>query len=333
MQSGKDVNRDIGDEIQDTNRETEGMKKAGSQISSSKFPHGVALTFGVFDGVHIAHQIVIGKVVDKAKALGVDGVLISFDPHPAFSISGSAPPALTTVTKKIELVKALGIDRVIMEDFNERFSQLSPEEFVRDVLIDRFHVQEVVVGYDCAFGKNRAGDKLLLKKLGEKYGFAVDAVGPYRLDGDIVSSTRIRAAILRANLDLAGRLLGRPYSVSGLVVPGKGIGRKVGYATANLQLQNQVLPPLGVYAVQVDLDDNHFDGILNMGSQPTFGLNDFQVEVHLLDFDGDLYGKSVEVAFVEKIRDEKAFSGLEELANQIKKDEVVARRILSSMSS
>ena len=333
MQSGKDANRDISDETKDTNRETKDMKKAGSQISSFKFPHGVALTFGVFDGVHIAHQVVIGQVVERAKALGIDSVLISFDPHPAFSISGSAPPALTTVTKKIELVKALGINRVIVEDFNERFSQLSPEEFARDVLIDRFHAQEVVVGYDCAFGKDRAGDKLLLKKLGEKYGFAVDAVEPYKLDGDIVSSTRIRAAISRAKLNLASRLLGRLYSVSGLVVPGKGIGHKIGYATANLQLQNQVLPPLGVYAVQVDVDGKQFDGILNMGSQPTFGPNDFQVEAHLMDFDGNLYGKSIEVTFVKKIRDEKAFNGIEELANQIKKDEVIARRILRAMNS
>jgi len=290
----------------------------------------VILTFGVFDGVHIAHQIVIGRVVDQASALGIDAVVISFDPHPALSISGKAPPVLTTAARKIELMKSLGVDRIVAEDFNERFSRLSPEEFVRDILIGRFHAREVVVGHDCAFGKDRAGDKWVLKKLGEEYGFAVDAVEPYRLNGDIVSSTRIRAAITRGDLDLTRRLLGRLHSVSGPVVPGKGLGRKIGYATANLELQNQALPPFGVYAVQAHVRENQFCGILNMGSQPTFGRNDFQIEVHLLDFQGDLYGQSVEVFFVKKIRNERAFASLRELADQIRQDEVVAREVFNA---
>jgi len=310
--------------------ETKCAKENMPRVSNTESPHGVILTFGVFDGVHIAHQLVIGQVVSRAKAIGVEGVVISFDPHPALSISGSAPPALTTAARKIELLKTLGIDRVILEDFNERFARLSPEEFVRDILVDRFHAQEIVVGYDCAFGKDRAGDKQLLKKLGTQYGFTVDVVEPYKLDGDIVSSTRIRAAISRADLDLVRLLLGRLYSVSGVVVPGKGIGHKMGYATANLQLEDQALPSDGVYAVQAKVAGRQLGGILNMGSQPTLGENDFRVEVHLLDFTGDLYGQNIEIFFVKKTRKETTFAGLKELSDQIRKDEAMARTILSA---
>ena len=315
MQSGKSAKNDMKYETRD---------------ESSEASQGIVLAFGVFDGVHVAHQIVIRCVVNRAKALGVQGVVISFDPHPAFSITGEAPLALSTVAQKIELLKTMGVHRVVVEDFNEQFSRLSPEEFVRDVLVGRFHASEIVAGYDCAFGKNRAGDRWLLKKLGEKYGFAVDIVEPYKLEGDIVSSTRIRTAILQGDLELVRKLLGRPYSVSGPVVQGKGIGRKLGYATANLQLKNQALPPFGVYAVQVKVNGRQFHGLLNMGKQPTFGGSEFRVEVHLLDFAETLYGQSIEALFVEKIRDEEVFASCEGLAAQIRQDEIAARGILNA---
>ncbi len=302
----------------------------GSSPSLESVTRGVVLTFGVFDGVHVAHQIVIRRVVNRARALGTDSVVISFDPHPTLAISGEAPPVLTTANKKMELLKMMGVNRVIVEDFNEQFSRLSPEDFVRDILVSRFHALEIVVGYDCAFGKDRTGDKLLLRELGEKYGFAVDVVEPYRLNGDIVSSTRIRTAISDGDLGLAHKLLGRLYSVSGPVVQGKGIGRKIGHATANLKVQEQALPPPGVYAIKVQMCGQQFDGVLNMGIQPTFGENEFRVEVHLLDFEGTLYGQDMEVLFVGKIRDERTFINLEELADQIRKDESVARKLLNA---
>jgi len=343
MQSGKSVNEDIRHKAQDSRLKTQDSRPK-TQDSKSKedaaclescvlshgSTHGVVLTFGVFDGVHIAHRLVISRVVARARALNTEGVVISFDPHPAVSISGEAPPALTSMEKKIELLEMLGIDRVIVEDFNKRFSQLSPEEFVRDILVGKFNAQEVVVGYDCAFGKDRVGDRWLLKELGEKCGFVVDVVEPYKLNGKVVSSTRIRADILQADLEQARKLLGRYYSISGLVVPGKGIGHKIGHATANLQVQKQVLPPPGVYAVKVSIDREQFYGILNMGTQPTFGENQFRIEVHLLDFEGILYRKDVEVFFVSKIRDEKVFASPKELAEQIKKDGGVARQILDA---
>jgi len=322
MQSCKSVNEDI--------IKREDAAGCESCILTHESTDGVVLTFGVFDGVHIAHRIVISRVVARAKALNTEGVVISFDPHPAVSISGEAPPALTSMEKKTELLENLGIDRVVVEDFSEQFSQLSPEEFARDILVGKFNAREVVVGYDCAFGKDRAGDRWLLKELGEKCGFVVHVVEPYRLNGQVVSSTKIRAAILQADLEQARKFLGRYYSISGPVVPGKGIGHKIGHATANLQVQKQVLPPPGVYAVKVSIDGEQFCGILNMGTQPTFGENQFRVEVHLLDFEEILYRKDVEVFFVSKIRDEKVFASPKELAEQIKKDEGVARQILNA---
>jgi riboflavin kinase/FMN adenylyltransferase len=334
MQSGKSAKEDIRHKTQDTRHETRAgrseVSSLKSQVLSLESLHGVVLTFGVFDGIHIGHQKVIGCVVDRAKALRREGVVVSFTPHPGLLICGEAPPALITVTQKIKLLKMLGIDRVVIEDFDKQFSQLSPEEFARDVLARKFDAREVVVGHDCAFGKDRAGDKWLLKELGEKYGFGVDVVAPCRLNGAVVSSTRIRTAILRGDLDLAYKLLGRQYSLSGPVVPGKGMGRKIGHATANLQLQRQVLPPPGVYAVKVRVGQRRLDGVLNMGIQPTFEGNEFRVEVHLLDFDETLYGQNVEVFLVKRIRDEKVFANSKELADQIKKDEAVAREILDA---
>jgi riboflavin kinase/FMN adenylyltransferase len=342
MQTGKSIGEDIRHKDEDLRLKTEdlGCRTQGatqeeassfeSSALSPEFPHGTVLAFGVFDGVHIGHQIVIDRVVNRARALHIHGVVISFDPHPALSISGEAPPVLTTTARKISLLKMLGIDKVIVEDFSEQFSQLPPEEFVSGFLVSKFHAQEVVVGYDCAFGRDRAGDKWLLKELGKKYGFTVDVVEPYRLDGAVVSSTRIRAAILQGGLDLARKLLGRPYSLSGPVVQGKGLGHKIGHATANLQVEGQVLPPPGVYAVKVTTGEGQFDGVLNMGVQPTFGGNEFRIEVHLLDFAETLYGQDVEVLLVKNIRDEKVFASPKELADQIRKDEVIAREILNT---
>jgi len=316
----------------------EGNNESGMKDSKQKIQHssrecvskGAVLTFGVFDGVHIAHQIVIGRVLNRSREFDTESVVISFDPHPALSISGKAPPVLTTKAKKIELLEGMGVDRIVIEDFNERFAQLSPEDFVRDILVGRFGAREVVVGYDCAFGKSKAGDKRLLKELGQKYGFAVEIVEPYRIGGKIVSSTRIRKAVLTGDFGLVSSLLGRMYSISSPVVQGKGIGRKLGYATANLQQQEQLLPPAGVYAVRANTGEKLFDGVLNMGVQPTFGENEFRIEVHLLDFDGTLYGQNMEVFFAEKIREENTFDSPEELADQIRRDKATAKEILSN---
>jgi riboflavin kinase/FMN adenylyltransferase len=334
MQSGKSVEKKLrakGTGQRAKGKEEEALSsmldtRCQNPVSSIQYPvssiqHGVVLTFGVFDGVHIGHQVVVSHVVNRARALCTAGVVISFDPHPASSISGEAPPALTNTAKKIELLKMLGIDRIIVADFDRQFSRLSPEEFVLALLVGRFHTREIVVGYDCAFGKDRP----------------VDVIEPYQLNRAVVSSTRIRTAISQGDLELARKLLGRLYAVSGLVVSGKGIGHRIGHATANLQLQKQVLPPSGVYAVKVHIGGGRegvksllYNGVLNMGIQPTFGKNEFRVEVHLLDFEGTLYGQDIEVLFVRNIRSEKTFASSKELAEQIRRDEAIAREILGA---
>ena len=289
---------------------------------------GVVISFGVFDGVHIGHQALIQRMLKQASELEMETVVLTFDPHPALSTLGAAPPSITTIEKKIELLKTQGVSRVVVEDFNEEFSQLSPEEFVYDMLLGKFHAQEIVVGYDCAFGKNRAGDKWLLKKLGENYGTVVEIVEPYNLHGEVVSSTRVRNTIQQGDLDLANILLGRFYSISGTVVSGKGIGKKLGYATANLQTKNEVLPPSGVYAVKVYVNERLFNGVLNMGIQPTMSDGEFRIEAHILDFEGKLYGHCMEIFFVKKIRDERVFASPKDLAEQIEKDKLITREIL-----
>jgi riboflavin kinase / FMN adenylyltransferase len=290
---------------------------------------GAVISFGVFDGVHIGHQALIQRLLNRAKELDVESVVLTFDPHPALSTKGKAPPSITTIDKKIELLKSYGVDRVIVEDFNDQFSQLSPEEFVRDILVGKLHAKNIVVGYDCAFGKDRAGDKWLLMDLGDKYDVPVDIIEPYNLDSNAVSSTRLRNAIQRGDLEMAKKLLGRFYSISGVVVAGKGVGRKIGRATANIQTQNEVLPPSGVYAVKAIIEKQSFDGILNMGLQPTIGDGQFRIEVHLMDFDGIIYGSEIEILFIKGIRKERRFTTSEELVEQIKKDEAIARKILS----
>ena len=178
-------------------------------ISQEKNQKGVVISFGVFDGVHIGHQALIRRLLNRAKELGVESVVLTFDPHPALSTKGKAPPSITTIEKKIELLKSYGVDRVIVEDFNDQFSQLSPEEFVRDILVGKLHAKNIVVGYDCAFGKDRAGDKWLLMDLGDKYDVPVDIIEPYNLDSDAVSSTRLRNAIQQGDLEMTNKLLGR----------------------------------------------------------------------------------------------------------------------------
>jgi riboflavin kinase/FMN adenylyltransferase len=300
-------------------------------MENKSLQKGVVISFGVFDGVHIGHQLLIRCMLDRAKKLDLETVVITFDPHPAQSIIGKSPPLITTLSKKVEILKSLGIDKVVVEDFNEEFSQLSPEEFVRDILIGRFNAREIIVGYDCAFGKDRAGDKRILKKLGEKFGATVDIVDPYNLKGEIVSSTRVRNAILNGDLELVNIMLGREYSISGKIVSGKGIGNKIGYATANLDTKNEVLPPSGVYAIRAIVNNKVYDGILNMGTQPTLGDGKFRIEAHLLDFNGiKLYEKEMEVFFVQKIRNERAFPSTDELVKQIKEDVINARKILKN---
>jgi riboflavin kinase/FMN adenylyltransferase len=240
------------------------------------------------------------------------------------------PPILTTKAKKIELLKEMGVDIAILAKLEEHISEMPSIDFIEQILVRRLRVKSIVVGYDCTFGRNRTGDLDLLESLGWEHNFTVKVIVPQKFCGVAVSSTRIRKAIAQNRLKLAKNLLGRRYSIRGKVIKGKGIGREIGFPTANIDSGHQMLPPTGIYAIRAKLNDKMFDGVLSMGVRPTFEDNQFQIEAYLFDFDGSIYGRTIEIFFIEKIRDEIAFSSVEELINQIKRDVEKAMEILMS---
>ena len=290
------------------------------------------VTVGVFDGLHIGHQAVIQQVLTQAEKLNLSSLVLAFHPPPlAFLAPERCPPTLTPLPKKMEIFQQLGVDTVVFARFDAYLQQMTPDVFVEQVLLQRLHAKQVLVGYDWQFGKGRSGNAVVLKQIGEQHQFDVTIVGPMQFQGSPVHSTRIREAIANGELDLAAQLLGRRYSIIGEVVTGEGHGRKIGFPTANINAGSQMLPPNGVYAIQARLEAGMFDGALNMGTRPTFDGVKFQIESHLFDFDTTVYGKEIEIFFIEKIRDERAFPNPEALVNQIEEDVVTAKAILNRM--
>jgi riboflavin kinase / FMN adenylyltransferase len=302
-------------------------------------PEKNVVVIGNLDGVHRGHQAVLEQAREVAKggpenppSLDVPGALrvlvLTFDPHPNEVLRGSTPPRLATVERRVELLRRHGADEVVVEPFTSDLAAFTPERFVRELLIDRLHARAVVVGENFRFGARRAGDLAMMRGFGEQLGFDVTAA---RVAGDSqgpFSSTRVRDAIARGDLDDATNLLGRRHSLSGVVETGDKRGRTIGFPTANIGGAIEVLPPHGVYAVYAD----ERPGVMNLGVRPTVDGTNLRIEVHLFDFDGDLYGKPMRVHLVSRIRDEKKFSGLDALKAQIAEDAAAARRLLSSGS-
>lgn len=300
------------------------------EAPSESFQESI-VTVGVFDGLHIGHQAVIQRVLTQAEKFKLASFVLTFDPPPlAFLAPEKCPPTLTTLPKKIEILEQLGVDAVVFARFDAYLQQMSPDAFVRQVLLQRLNARQVIIGYDWQFGKGRSGNAEALKQLGNRHQFGVTIVGPVQLRGKPVHSTRVREAIAASHLDLTVELLGRRYSIMGEVVKGQGRGRQIGFPTANIDAGNQMLPPSGVYAIQVKLERCLFDGILNMGTRPTFDEEKFQIESHLFDFERMIYGKKIEIFFIEKIRDEQRFPNPEMLVAQIKQDVAAAKAILNS---
>lgn len=298
------------------------------EAPSESFQESI-VTVGVFDGLHIGHQAVLQQVLSQAETFNLASFVLTFDPPPlAFLAPERCPPALTTLAKKIEILEQLGVDAVVFARFDAYLQQMSPNTFVQQVLLQRLQARQVIVGYDWQFGKGRSGNAEALKELGDKYRFDVMIVGPVQFHGKPVHSTRVREAIANSNLDLASELLGRRYSITGEVVKGEGRGRQIGFPTANIDAGNQMVPPSGVYAVQVKLEGCMFAGVLNMGTRPTFNGEKFQIETHLFDFEKIIYGKKIEISFIEKIRAERRFPNPEMLVNQIRQDVTMAKAIL-----
>lgn len=294
-------------------------------------PEGTTVTVGTFDGVHQGHHAVLLEIVERARAAGRKSVLVTFEPHPLEVVNPQAAPLLlTTSSERREFLAQTGLDYVVFLRFDRELAEYSPERFVREVLIDRCGMRELVIGHDHGFGRARSGDVETLKSLGKRDGFLVDVVRPVEIGGHPVSSTQIRRAVAGGDLATAGRLLGRPYSVSGRVVPGAGRGRSIGIPTINLGEvpARKLLPPDGVYAAWVEWRGGRTAGMLNQGPRPTFGDLARGVEVHLFDFDGDLYGQWVKVEWVTRLRDVRRFASADDLQAQLQLDREQARAVL-----
>lgn len=287
------------------------------------------VTLGNFDGVHMGHRELFRYLVRTARQFNYSSVVYTFDPHPLKLIAPErAPLLLNTAEEKQRLIAASHVDILIEEPFNASFAAMSPEAFVDDILISKLNAKELVVGYDYAFGKNRCGDTGFLKKIGESRGFHVNVLQPVGADGLPYSSTRIRNLIAEGRVAEVVALLGRHYNLEGRVVPGFQRGRKMGFPTANLETDKELLPAPGVYAVKVRFDQQEYSAVANLGNRPTFSDGLSTIEVHLLDFSGDLYGQRMRMYFVERLRDEKKFADLGTLSKAIADDVLCARQIL-----
>ena len=297
------------------------------------FDRGTAVTFGVFDGIHMGHQAVIRTLLERAAQHQLMSVLVGFYPHPlAFLAPERCPPLLTPLSKRVEMLQQLGIDEIVMLRFDAQIAAMSPKSFVEQVLLKICQARHVVVGYACQFGKDRAGNAKRLAQLSEAQPFDVTIVPPTQINGAPVHSTRIREALARGDLHCSSQLLGRPYALIGQVVRGDGRGKAIGFPTANIDTQNQVCPPNGVYAIRAKLDGRWLDGVLNIGTRPTFNGTAVQVESHFFDFDETIYGKLVEILLVEKIRNEQKFPNPEMLIRQIRHDITNAAKILAEFT-
>ncbi len=294
-------------------RDLQGLQ-AGDQRS--------VVTIGSFDGVHLGHQAILKQVTEKAAELGLPSLAMTFEPQPQEFFTGEKAPArLMRLREKVDALLAFGIDQVVCLQFNRTLRALTGTEFVQKVLVEGLGTKYLIVGDDFRFGCDRSGDFTMLSAMGKTYDFAVQDTKTLAIDGQRISSTLVRQTLECADFDQAAKLLGRPFSIKGRVAYGQQLGRELGFPTANVQLNRYSAPLNGVYAVLVDIDGTRYQGAANVGVRPTVGdLVKPILEVHLLDFDADLYGRRIEVEFVTKIRDEEKFTTLDKLVEHIQRD-------------
>ncbi|RJR35122.1 MAG: bifunctional riboflavin kinase/FAD synthetase [Desulfobacteraceae bacterium] len=288
------------------------------------------LTIGNFDGVHKGHLALFDLVKKRAKAIGGQSVVMTFNPHPVKIIKGKGPALITQTEQKLSLISKAGIDVILCIPFTDHFASISAEDFVRDILLKRIGIREVVVGYDYTFGRGRAGNVDLLQKMGKELGFQVHLVGPIHIDHTVVSSTSIRKLVGEGNLAEARMLLGRDYQIWGTVVKGANRGGKLlGFPTANIRPADELIPKRGVYVVTVEVEGEVYGGVTNVGFNPTFGESSLSIETYIFEFSEDIVGKMIKIRFLQRLRDEKTFSGVKELTDQIALDVQEAKNLLS----
>jgi len=284
------------------------------------------LTIGTFDGVHIGHQEILKRLIEVAKEIEGESLLFTFFPHPREVVfpNNHGLKMITSQDEKMKMLESLGVDNVLLFPFTKEFSNLSAEDFVKKILVDEIGISKIIIGYDHQFGNNREGNIALLKKLGIQYDFEVEEIPAQDIDNVNVSSTKIRKALEVGDMACVSQYLGRAFELNGTVVAGNKLGREIGFPTANIEIEDtkKMLPKNGVYVVRVYLGDKSFKGMMNIGFNPTHNLkSETSVEVHIHDFNADIYGEKIQVEVLKKIRDEQKFSDLEELKVQLKKDE------------
>lgn len=294
------------------------------------------LTLGSFDGVHLGHLKVISRLNEIAKETGGESVILTFSPHPRQVLypKENNIKLLNTMDEKIALLEKAGVDNIIFYPFTKEFSKLSYTEFVKDILIGQLGMKFLVVGYDHRFGSNREGDFTQLNELSKDFDFAIEKEEAFNLKDVNISSTKIRNALSIGDVELVRSFLGYDYSLTGKVVHGQKLGRKIGFPTANILIDNndKLIPAAGVYAVNIKIDGEMFSGMLNMGMRPTVSCNgDFSIEVNIFDFNRDIYDKNIKVSFIGRIRGERKFDGVEELKTQLSKDKKAAEIIFSNI--
>jgi riboflavin kinase/FMN adenylyltransferase len=290
------------------------------------------VTTGTFDGVHQGHRKILNRLIEVAKKNKGESVLITFFPHPRMVLQPDSDLKLiNTIDEKIELLREVGIDHLIIHPFTKEFSRTTSLEFVRDLLVNEIGTTKLVIGYDHHFGRNREGSFEHLKEFGPIYGFEVEEISVQDVDNVNVSSTKVRKALEDGEVDVAANYLGYSFFLQGVVVHGQKIGRELGYPTANVEIQNpyKLIPANGIYAVKVNVGNEMYNGMLNIGTRPTIEHSDkVSVEVHLFNFSEDIYGKEITVSLVQRIRSEKKFDNREALIAEMEKDKVRVEQVL-----
>lgn len=291
------------------------------------------VTTGTFDGVHIGHRTILNRLIEVAKKMKGESVLLTFYPHPRMVLQEDAElRLLNTIDEKTQLLEKAGIDHLIIHPFTKEFSRTTSLEFVRDLLVNQIGTKKLVIGYDHHFGRNREGSFEHLKEYGPVYGFEVEEIPAQDIDDVNVSSTKIRKALVAGDVKTANNYLGHNFQLNGIVAHGNKVGRELGYPTANIDLQNKykLIPAEGIYAVKVRLKDESYNGMLNIGRRPTInsGNREISIEVNIFDFKKEIYGEKIQLELIERIRDEKKFDSKEELIAEMQKDQVKCERIL-----
>lgn len=303
-------------------------------INDFEFTKKTILTLGTFDGVHIGHRKILEKLTQSTNNGEFESLVLTFFPHPRMVLKEqSQVKLLNTIEEKIDLLKSIGIQNLVIHPFNEAFSKLTAQEFVKTVLVDQFHIQKIIIGYDHRFGKNRTANIDDLITYGKLYGFEVEQISAQEINDVSISSTKIRKALLAGNMALANEFLGYNYSLTGTVLKGKQLGRTIGFPTANLKIEEdfKLIPQNGVYVIKSIINKKTIFGMMNIGFNPTVAGENLSIEIHYFNFDGDLYEQHLSVSLLHYLRPEQKFESVSFLKEQLSTDEINARNFLNNL--